>query len=54
MAVIISTKLNPAISCTRNANDYITVLTMTADGVTKTKTITRDINDYWTDIGEWV
>ena len=49
-----STKLNPAISCTRNANGYVTVLTMTANGVTKTKTITRDVNDYWTNIGEWV
>jgi len=49
-----STKLNPAISCTRNANGYVTILTMTANGVTKTKTITRDVNDYWTNIGEWV
>lgn len=48
-----STKLNPSLSCTRNASGYITVLTMVADGVTKTKTITRDVNNYWTDIGEW-
>jgi len=48
-----STKLNPSLTCTRNASGYITVLTMVADGVTKTKTITRDVDNYWTDIGEW-
>lgn len=39
---------------TRNASGYITTIAQTIGATTYTKTITRDVNNYITDISVWV
>ena len=45
---------NPSYVLTRNGSGYITSIAQTIGATTYTKTITRDVNNYITDISVWV
>ena len=49
-----SSKVNPSFVLTRNGSGYITSVVMTINETTYTKTITRNVNNYITDISVWV